>query len=745
VATVTGASAANCKDLLVKPASGTAQTMVWQPDNSYSARIGIELAKGVKFASLERPVVFDVDLKDGQPNAAAGDFSAAFEPGTETSGAALIVTMLPTAKDRSPGTYAVTLQIKKKGAAPPQSLDLKLLRPTPALALGPAVYLELRRPLSSDSPTRKPGVLTVTETSGKGGLIGIDVRAEPDPKSWAAGSTGTLCFREKEIPKLAPEVDRAPPDPAASAPAKPPCRAVVAIDLAAYERRSLAVDSEGDFSPGSYSGKIDIRSAQLGTLSTVDFNLVSRRSQAWILVTVLLGVGLGWCARIFLQREQDAGQAKIAASLAMGKLASAYTEIEDPPTRAAIAEAIKTLEYSARYSAPADIAEAAKTALSTLVALQTSLKTVWDKLLDDVKQFTGLVTTPWELPNSVTVAFQELKTANADLANLVATKNATAAGGLLQALSTTSLPRTVCASIAWRESLSEYVNVLKEARPALWSKDQQTLNDFAQAVEKSLPAERRPPASDIAAASKDLSATHNVHVNTTRLFSNLVDVLHEFPETAFSHLGQSWDRTDPLCTAVEDATRLLVERLPRAESDFVGEIRLVEPLVRAQRDAWLNLLTRGMPSKQASQIRSLINGGNWEGALDEAAKSTADSGAVTTGDVDTLVASDFASPEMTTLQPFDFGAMPEAPVGKIPGVDLGPVLQGTESERRRLRCTIMKAAAIQSAIVAIAFLAGAYGMNEDTWIGTWKEIASLFLLAFGVDLTASGVVAALKR
>jgi hypothetical protein len=36
-------------------------------------------------------------------------------------------------------------------------------------------------------------------------------------------------------------------------------------------------------------------------------------------------------------------------------------------------------------------------------------------------------------------------------------------------------------------------------------------------------------------------------------------------------------------------------------------------------------------------------------------------------------------------------------------------------------------------------------MNVDAWMGTWKEITTLFLLAFGVDLTAAGVVAALKR
>jgi hypothetical protein len=36
-------------------------------------------------------------------------------------------------------------------------------------------------------------------------------------------------------------------------------------------------------------------------------------------------------------------------------------------------------------------------------------------------------------------------------------------------------------------------------------------------------------------------------------------------------------------------------------------------------------------------------------------------------------------------------------------------------------------------------------MNADTWVGTPKEILTIFLLASGVDLTAEGVLAIMKK
>ena len=75
----------------------------------------------------------------------------------------------------------------------------------------------------------------------------------------------------------------------------------------------------------------------------------------------------------------------------------------------------------------------------------------------------------------------------------------------------------------------------------------------------------------------------------------------------------------------------------------------------------------------------------------------------------------------------------------------GFVLTGGVEERRRLRKHSTWVELAQTSIVALLFVAGVYALNADTWIGSPKEMFSIFLLAFGADLSAEGVLALLKK
>lgn len=57
----------------------------------------------------------------------------------------------------------------------------------------------------------------------------------------------------------------------------------------------------------------------------------------------------------------------------------------------------------------------------------------------------------------------------------------------------------------------------------------------------------------------------------------------------------------------------------------------------------------------------------------------------------------------------------------------------------------MQTLLVQSVIVFLLFVLGAYFLYADTWVGTYKEMMALFILAFGVDLTSESVLAALKK
>lgn len=54
-------------------------------------------------------------------------------------------------------------------------------------------------------------------------------------------------------------------------------------------------------------------------------------------------------------------------------------------------------------------------------------------------------------------------------------------------------------------------------------------------------------------------------------------------------------------------------------------------------------------------------------------------------------------------------------------------------------------ALIQSVGFALAFIAGVHLLYSGDCVGTTKEMAALFILAFGVDLTRDSMMAALKR
>ena len=73
------------------------------------------------------------------------------------------------------------------------------------------------------------------------------------------------------------------------------------------------------------------------------------------------------------------------------------------------------------------------------------------------------------------------------------------------------------------------------------------------------------------------------------------------------------------------------------------------------------------------------------------------------------------------------------------------VLDGTIAEQAHLQRSGEVASWLQSAVLAALFLAGNYLLYRESWAGTDKEIVALFLLAFGLDLSADNVLAALKK
>jgi hypothetical protein len=397
---------------LIKPPSILTQTLVLQGDGAYAAWIGIETEKGVSIADLE-PEIFEVRLKDGQPSAVPSDFRAQFLIATASSGPALKISLLASAADRLPGSYAVTLHIVTKAAAGEwQSLDLNLLRPAPSLAVGTAVYLEQQRtyPLIQSEPDRNIGNLELIEVSGKATLSGLTLQVEPNWKSFTDAGTGTLTVPSRSL------------------------------SIKAGQRLLVPIGTQGDFPPGIYAGKIAIRSPQLPTLTTVDFEIRSRRSKAWILIAVVLGAMLGWLARVRLKESQEQDNAKIQASLALGRLKAAYREIEEPEIRKTLQAAIDSLVYMSTYGIATDILAEAKAAQGVFDQVQAEILKRMTALQPELQQLSDLTKTRWNLPAKVEKELRQLLEVSGHIDQAIARKSAADASKQLSELQRQSLP-----------------------------------------------------------------------------------------------------------------------------------------------------------------------------------------------------------------------------------------------------------------------------------------------------------------
>ena len=70
-----------------------------------------------------------------------------------------------------------------------------------------------------------------------------------------------------------------------------------------------------------------------------------------------------------------------------------------------------------------------------------------------------------------------------------------------------------------------------------------------------------------------------------------------------------------------------------------------------------------------------------------------------------------------------------------------------EPEAERVACEAWaeRFAFLQTAIVAPLFILAAYGIYGENWVGTYKEMMALFVIAFGADLSGDGIIAFLKK
>jgi hypothetical protein len=197
-----------------------------------------------------------------------------------------------------------------------------------------------------------------------------------------------------------------------------------------------------------------------------------------------------------------------------------------------------------------------------------------------------------------------------------------------------------------------------------------------------------------------------------------------------------------LWAEVNLATGQLVDQINES-GDWAAYIQRTVPLVKQQHRAWQTMLETQVPTDKRDELTERIEAGNWELVVKSALKPPAV--AADKAQEVSLLSGAIGATYSSRIRSLSFTELPDAPTFRVALPRESSVLTGTEAERARLRHSKWRAAAVQSLIVGAVFLAGVYALNAEVWLGSVKEIMTIFLLAFGVDLTAEGVLAVLKR
>lgn len=196
-----------------------------------------------------------------------------------------------------------------------ETVKLTLVKPAAELKVSTPLRLERIIHLPGQDASIKPDKITLTENLGKSWLA-------ISPASW------NVDLRKGEE---TPEQNRL----------------VVTFPslIPSGGQADAQIKIEGPLSIGTISGNLKIRSPQLVN-KTVDFpiTVVSRIDKIWVLLTIFLGIWVGWLFRTKLGAKQVELEARLAAGREFSKLKDMIAEAVDEKDKEKLGEILQTLE-----------------------------------------------------------------------------------------------------------------------------------------------------------------------------------------------------------------------------------------------------------------------------------------------------------------------------------------------------------------------------------------------------------------
>lgn len=714
LATVLGAASAQQKDWYTV-VGGNSFELARGSGSTYSVRIPLAPAQGASAPTGAKLVAqtIDVSSKVGRAEKLRDAFNVALEPETPTHGPSLVVaTQLVDELLAGPYGLVVRLKPEPRGTTaelPAQLIALTLTVPAPELRVQPFSVDVERAFISERPPTVVAVPLQLRELSGKAGIreVKLEVLRDTVP---AKPDSGQLTF--------SPPIGTIPPGGAASA----------------------AIAASGAYALGKTAGKLEVRSKDLPTPVSVAYEVRVIESKLWIPVLAIIGAVAGYLLRTVFKRYQEYKAALASASEFISKVAAARASSLDPTYRAALDEARAELDAATRGQKKAAVLTVAIAAAQTKVAgARTTLDTSLSNLLPRVQEFRSFVDVPWKTPGPVEEALANMRREVFLLEQDMLGRNAKAATERIARAEAGELPDIANAAGSYCSALALYATHLTSAKLPITEAAQGRLADVAALLARSYAGHW----SDVPTATVLVVKTHLTTVYGDA--SQARAVVESLPRDALTYID--WVCTRLQLAVTEPSVQALVATTTKCLDGGVmsSEVNarttsfdVLNGRIERLREGWVTFCQAVAPNAPASDVTNLVRDGDWQKLVDLVVQKRPQvgtrAGAGGRGAIQ-------GEPGYSSV------VLPLAvPVGGSAAVRAGTAgLDGSEGEVYRLNRDSELLAFAQTLVFAVVFVLGVFLLYADSWVGTPKEMLALFVLAFGIDLTADGVLGALRR
>ena len=708
------------KDWIALPL-GPTESLVLDATGDRTARLPVRiLAAPANAASQAFDVrILDVAAKDGHGLRLVQAFHANWTPAQpHRLEPAIVVTVPHDAADVRPGTYTLSLRVSpdlRDDTLPAQSLTVTLTAAAPQLTADPVVIGQSIGLWPFERDESLDGVLRVSEHGGRAGAQALRVSAQGDIPATGMPVTGSL-----SVP-------------------------TAAVDVGSGQGLALPIAASGPFPVGRSTGRIEVRSPDLDAPLTTTYEVRVARSASWMVPIVLAGFLLGYVTRTWLARAKARNAALLAASRVVAAIAAKQAVQRDAEFQARANAIRKTLQDAVALGVPQDITAAAAKAQSDIDDAQARLEQALAPLRQQATALQALVDQPWSLPSPVATAMAALRT---DVASLQATLAAGDAGQAGTALSVDLAARLAdvvnavnacgAAAAGWMRALVDHPVPLSDADTALVVQSaQQLAHQYPWPVSDT-------PTAKVEDATSALLTWLGLSSATAKLLAQLQARAESFADWTAVRLRAAFPRIDTEAVALKAQARTVLN--PDALALGLAGTADPAPLAVALaglRDAWMAALHRLAPQAPLASVEQALEAGSWQRAID-AFNAIPASQFLGRADTRSIVA---------TYDRLDDTGMPLRAAHETPPrlqvIATAParpaVLEGTIAEQEHLLRSGEVASWLQSAVLAALFLAGNYLLYRESWVGTDREIVTLFMLAFGLDLSADNVLAALRK